>query len=212
MSTVGNRIKEAMTIRGLKQVDLVQRTGIGKSSICTYISGDYLPKQTNLYKIAKALSVDPAWLMGENVPMESIALPKKNLPANVLPIARKRIPLLGGIAAGQPIFAEEEHEAYVSVDENLQCDFALRVEGKSMEPGLHDGDIVFIRQQDDVDDGRIAAVLVDDSATLKRVTHIKGGLRLIGDNPSVFLPTDYLAKDYDNLRILGLAVAFHRKI
>ena len=63
-----------------------------------------------------------------------------------------------------------------------------------------------------MDDGRIAAVLVDDSATLKRVTHIKGGLRLIGDNPSVFLPTDYLAKDYDNLRILGIAVAFHRKI
>lgn len=188
---------------GVDQAYIVAKLGITASTVSDWVNGKKYPRVDAMQRLADLFGVRLSDLTD---------LPDISLPKGVLPIARKRIPLLGGIAAGQPIFAEEEHEAYVSVDENLQCDFALRVEGKSMEPGLHDGDIVFIRQQDDVDDGRIAAVLVDDSATLKRVTHIKGGLRLIGDNPSVFLPTDYLAKDYDNLRILGIAVAFHRKI
>ena len=204
---IGERIKLLRKARGLTLEQVGDAVGVGKSTVRKWEVGDIANmRRDKIASLARVLGVTPEYLMGWNDSSDS------SLPANVLPITRKRIPLLGGIAAGQPIFAEEEHEAYVSVDENLQCDFALRVEGKSMEPGLHDGDIVFIRQQDDVDDGRIAAVLVDDSATLKRVTHIKGGLRLIGDNPSVFLPTDYLAKDYDNLRILGIAVAFHRKI
>lgn len=70
MATIANRIKEAMAIRGMKQVDLVSLTGIGKSSISTYLSGEYEPKQRNIYKIAKALDVSEAWLMGEDVPME----------------------------------------------------------------------------------------------------------------------------------------------
>lgn len=70
MATIANRIKEAMTIRGMKQVDLVSLTGIGKSSISTYLSGEYELKQRNIYKIAKALDVSEAWLMGEDVPME----------------------------------------------------------------------------------------------------------------------------------------------
>lgn len=70
MATIANRIKEAMTIRGMKQVNLVSLTGIGKSSISTYLSGEYEPKQRNIYKIAKALDVSEAWLMGEDVPME----------------------------------------------------------------------------------------------------------------------------------------------
>lgn len=204
---IGERIKLLRKARGLTLEQVGDAVGVGKSTVRKWEVGDIANmRRDKIASLARVLGVTPEYLMGWNDNADS------GLPANVLPITRKRIPILGGIAAGQPIFAEEEHESYVSVDEDLQCDFALRVEGKSMEPGLHDGDIVFIRQQDDVDDGRIAAVLVDDSATLKRVTHIKGGLRLIGDNPSVFLPTDYLAKDYDNLRILGLAVAFHRKI
>jgi len=70
MSTISQRIKEALTLRNLKQADLVELTGIGKSSISTYISGAYEPKQKNIYKIAKALNVDESWLMGNDVPME----------------------------------------------------------------------------------------------------------------------------------------------
>ena len=72
MATIADRIKEAMTRRGIKQSDLVSMTGIGKSSISTYLSGEYEPKQRNIYKLAKALDVNEAWLMGENVIMDRI--------------------------------------------------------------------------------------------------------------------------------------------
>lgn len=70
MATIASRLKEAMSLRNMKQVDLVSLTGIGKSSISTYLSGEYEPKQKNIYKIAKALNVSEAWLMGEDVPMD----------------------------------------------------------------------------------------------------------------------------------------------
>lgn len=70
METVSNRIKQGLSIRNMKQADLVEKTKIGKSSISTYISGAYEPKQRNIYKIAKALDVNEAWLMGYDVPME----------------------------------------------------------------------------------------------------------------------------------------------
>lgn len=70
MDTISNRIKKALDLRNMKQIDLVDKTGIGKSSISTYISGEYEPKQKNIYKIAKALDVSESWLMGNDVPME----------------------------------------------------------------------------------------------------------------------------------------------
>lgn len=75
MNTIANRIKEALQIKNMKQIELVEKTGIGKSSISTYISGEYEPKQKNLYKIAKALDVDVSWLMGNDVPMNPEATP-----------------------------------------------------------------------------------------------------------------------------------------
>ncbi len=208
MGIVAERLSIAMKIRNLKQVDLVNKTGIGKSSICTYLAGDYLPKQTNLYKLSKALSVNPAWLMGEDVPMD-IAPAIASLPANLLPVKKVRVPLLGNVAAGEPILADQEYDTYVEANEDIRCDFALRVDGDSMEPTIRYGDLVFIRQQDDVDDGEIAAVLVDDSATLKHVYHIKDGLQLISDNPK-YRPMICTMPEYDTIRILGKAVAFKR--
>ena len=71
MKTTADRIKEAMEIRSMRQADIVEKTGISKGALSSYISGKYVPKQTNTYKIAKALNVDPSWLMGYDVPMES---------------------------------------------------------------------------------------------------------------------------------------------
>lgn len=70
MDSISSRIKAALEIRGMKQTDLVTKTGIGKSSISTYISGSYIPKQENIIKISKALNVNEAWLTGYDVPME----------------------------------------------------------------------------------------------------------------------------------------------
>ena len=70
MDSIANRMKIAMSNLNISQAELVKRTGIGKSSISTYLTGEYEPKQKNLYKIASALNVNEAWLMGLNVPME----------------------------------------------------------------------------------------------------------------------------------------------
>ncbi len=207
MSIVSERLRAAMRLRGAKQVDLVNRTGIGKSSISTYLSGDYAPKQGNIYKLAEALRVNPAWLMGQDAPMEANPLPHPDL----LPVRRKRIRVLGSIAAGQPIFADEERDAFVSVDDELECDFALRVRGDSMAPRLLEGDVVYFREQDDVEDGQIAAVIIDDSATLKHVYHLPHGIQLVSDNPK-YAPMIFDANNSSYAKILGLAIAYHRQL
>lgn len=73
MSVTSDRIKEAMSLRGVTQSELSEKTKIGKSSISTYLKGAYEPKQRNLYKIAQVLDVDPVWLMGGDVPMQQEA-------------------------------------------------------------------------------------------------------------------------------------------
>ena len=78
MNTIANRLKQALEMRNMKQADLVNMTGIGKSSISTYLSGDYEPKQKNLYRLAKALDVNEAWLMGYDVPMERTSDPSSS--------------------------------------------------------------------------------------------------------------------------------------
>lgn len=70
MATTAERLKEIIEIRNIKQVELMERTGISKGALSSYLSGRYIPKQENVYKLAKALGVNPAWLMGRDVPME----------------------------------------------------------------------------------------------------------------------------------------------
>ena len=211
MNIVAERLQEAMDARHMKQVDLVAKTGIGKSSISTYLAGEYLPKQTNLYKLAKALSVNPAWLLGEDVPMEEIP-PSKPLPSNLKRISEikpQRIRLIGEVAAGEPILAEEDYEAYIDVDTPIKADYALTVRGDSMEPTYLSGDVVYIRRQDDVDDGQIAVVLIDDSATLKHVYHEKNGVLLVSENPK-HPPKHKTFEECDCIRILGIVVGYTR--
>lgn len=211
MKIVAERLQLAMDKRNMKQVDLVEQTGIGKSSISTYLAGSYLPKQTNLYKLAKALSVNPAWLMGEDVPMEDMNS-SHHLPSNIKPISDikpQRIRLIGEVAAGEPILADEDYEAYIDVDTPIKADYALRVCGDSMEPTYLNGDVIYIRERPDVDDGQIAVVLVDDSATLKHVYHEKDGVTLVSDNPK-YPPMRKTFEEYDYIRILGIVVGYTR--
>lgn len=133
------------------------------------------------------------------------------LPSNIIPIRIEKVPLLGSIAAGEPILAQEEFDTYIEADADIRCNFALRVDGDSMAPTINYGDVVFIRKQDDVEEGQIAAVLIDDSATLKRVYYIPNGVHLLSDNPK-YPPMIFTLPDCDTIRILGRAVAFKRML
>lgn len=170
MPSIADRMRQAMDIRQMKQTDLVRKTGIGKSSISTYLSGDYEPKQKNIYKIAFALDVSEAWLMGYDVPMERQGNVGTAIPPGFEPLpAMSRIPIVGQIACGEPITAEENIEGYASAPERWRADFVLICRGRSMEPKIMNGDLVAIRSDVRVETGQIAAVRIGDEATLKKV-------------------------------------------
>lgn len=155
------------------------------------------------------MNVSESWLMGYDVPMERTSV---KYPDNILKIETKKFPTLGTIAAGKPIYAEENFESYVEAGANIQADFCLRVHGDSMiNARINDGDIVFIRKQPDVNDGEIAAVLIGDEATLKRVYKKKNEIILVAENPN-YAPMVYKNHELEEIRILGKAIAFQSNV
>lgn len=136
------------------------------------------------------------------------------LPDNVRPVKLKKFRMLGEIACGEPIWAEEDFETYIEASANIQADFCLTAKGDSMTGArIHDGDIVFIKEQPIVENGRIAAVIIDDEATLKRWYYYpeKKKLMLTPENPA-YEPLVYIGEELNQVRCLGLAVSFNSKI
>ncbi|HZK58076.1 MAG TPA: S24 family peptidase [Clostridia bacterium] len=201
------RLKEAMDIRNIRQVELVEKTKISKSAISQYLSGAFVPKQKNTYKIAEALNVDPVWLMGKDVSME-----RKDYSENLFPVKIKKVPLLGEIAAGEPIYVHEKYSTYMEVDEDLNVDFCLKIKGDSMIGArILNEDIVFIRRQPCVENGEIAAVIIDDEVTLKRFYKNDGLVMLRPENPR-HQPLMYTKENFKQVRILGKAIFFQSKL
>ena len=126
----------------------------------------------------------------------------------------ENVPILGAIAAGSPILAQENIDEYLYVDERFvggKNVFALKIKGESMiGAGILNGDYVLIRQQPKVDDGEIAAILLDDEATVKRVHCKKGLLRLISENPAI-KPIE-VKENEKRIQILGKVVGVMRKM
>jgi len=208
-STFAKRFQEALNIRDMKPIDVANKTGIGKNSISYYLSGIHKPKSEYLYLIAQVLDVSEAWLMGHDVPMERVT---NKYPDNILRIETRKFPLLGTIAAGEPVFADENFESYVEAGADIRADFCLKVQGDSMvNARICNGDIVFIKKQPDVNDGEIAAVLIDDEATLKRVYKKDSEIILIAENPS-YKPMVYKGEELNDIRILGKAIAFQSNV
>lgn len=131
------------------------------------------------------------------------------LPSNIIPMpAMRKVPLIGSIACGTPILADENREGAVDIPDHVHADFALRCKGSSMiNARIYDGDIVYIRQQEEVEHGEIAAVLIDDEATLKRVYLYDDHISLEAENPQ-YRPMVYWGDEMNKVRILGKAIAF----
>ncbi len=204
---IGSKIKAARKAAHMGQAELGEAIGIGKSSISEWESGKRSPDIDKVKDIAKVLNVTPTYLMGwkeEDVPDQ------RPLPAGLLPIEKRRIPILGPIAAGTPLTAEREYDNYISIaGDSHHADAALRIEGDSMTPRYLDGDLVLIRLQDDVDNGQIAAVCIDDCITLKRLYHMPHGVQLVSENPK-YAPMMFDASNSDSIHVMGLAVGYVR--
>lgn len=207
--TIGEKIKIARIKKGLSQDDIAKAINSTRQAVYKYENGivTNIPMD-KLQSIAFVLEVSPAYLMGwEN---DDAA----NLPNNVHPITTKRFPMLGKIACGEPLFANEDHETYIDASSDIQADFCLTAKGDSMIGArIHDGDVVFIRSQSIVENGQIAAVIIDDEATLKRWYYYpeKGKLVLNPENPA-YEPLVYVGEELNTVRCLGLAVCFMSKL
>ena len=207
MATTGERIKSARKACGMTQAELAEKIGVKFSAIHKYENGLVVNlKRDTIAALAKALDVSPAWLM-------CMDDDPSTLPANILPLPKmKKIPLVGEIACGTPILAEQNVEAFLSMPEGVNADFCLRCKGDSMiNARIFDGDIVYIRQQETVEHGEIAAVLIDNEATLKRVYIHDDRIVLEAENPQ-YRPRSYWGEDMNNVRILGKAVAFTSEV
>ena len=210
--TFGERIYKIRTEKGLTQDELSTAVGYkSRSTIAKIESGERDASQTMIVALAKALGTTPSYLMGWEDENElddlSILMEKYD---NIRPIKLKRFPLLGEIACGQPIFADEDRESYIMADMDIKADFCLRAKGDSMiNARIYDGDVVFIREMPMVDNGDIAAVIIDDEATLKKVYYYpdKGKLVLYPENPD-YEPFIYVGEELNTIRILGKAVYF----
>lgn len=189
-SDFASRLSQALEARGMKAADLSKKTKVAEGTISCYINGRYEAKQNRVQVFAEALNVNPAWLMGYDVPMEtesrhSVAPASRPIPPGFEPMPKmKKVPLIGAIACGDPITATENREGEIDVPEDIRCDFALRCKGNSMiGAGIHDGDAVYIHIQPEVENGQIAAVRIGDEATLKRVYLHTDYIELRPENP-----------------------------
>lgn len=211
MESISTRIQKAMDLRGLRQADLVDRTGINKGALSSYISGRYKPKQNNIYLLAKALDVNVEWLMGVDVDVthfSEVSRPKKSA---------ARIPVLGRVAAGIPINAVEEIIDWEEIpSEMAESDeyFGLRIKGDSMSPRIMDGDTVIVRRQDDADTGDVVIAIVNgNDGVCKKLRKTDSGIMLISLNPA-YDPMVFDQTDIDTIpvNIIGRVVELRGKM
>lgn len=201
---------------GLSMQAMADLCGLSKQYISVLEKGvnpntkkEFVPSIETIKKISDGTRINLTTLIGMLDPDQQIGINTPNpIPNfdNIIPIRKRSFPVIGTIAAGTPIDAEQNIETYVPEDEDLDADYALRVKGDSMiGDGIVDGDIVFIRQQPEVENGEIAAVYVDGGATLKRVYKVNDTVELWPANPS-YRPMVFTANNCEEFKILGKAV------
>ena len=214
--TIAQRIRNRRKEIGITADELGNRVGVSRATVFRWENGSIEKLDVNkMVPIAEALHTNVRYLLGwsEDKSQEH-GNDNRIIPNNVsqLPPFRS-IPVIGPVACGEPILAEENITSYVDVPSFAKADFALECKGDSMVGArILDGDLVCIRQQDDVNDGQIAAVLIDDEATLKRVYHNSDGtITLVAEN-SKYPPRTIGADPCENIRIVGLASYFISKV
>ena len=203
--TIGDRIKQRRLEIGLTVDQLAAKIGKNRATVYRYESSDIEKFPIDvLSPLADALRTTPAYLMGWD---ETPIAPQ--LPSNIIPMPdMKKVPLIGSIACGSPILAEEHIEDIIDLPGHIRADFALTCKGDSMiNARIFDGDIVYVRQQDTVENGEIAAVLIDGEATLKRFKKLPDRIILEPENP-LYDPLVYRGEEMNSVHILGKAVAF----
>lgn len=206
VSILNERLKERRLAAGKTLLEAAEYIGVKEATMQRYESGSIKNvKHETICALAEFFHCSPQYLMGWDDCLEDLPLYK---------IQTQSLPILGNIACGEPVFADENHDIFVKVGDHIRADFCLIAKGDSMIGArIHDGDIVFIRKQPLVENGEIAAVLIDNEATLKCVHYDRDSnlLSLFPENPN-YKTMHFSGDDLNRIRILGKAVAFQGKI
>ena len=203
---------ELLEEKNCRNIDVSKATGIPPSTFSDWKKGKSSPKLDKLKKIADYFNVQVEYLTGESEYKirEDMLLERYGLQ----PVDTHKIPLLGSVACGEPIFASEDRELYVEVGTDIKADYCLTAKGDSMiNARINDGDIVFIQRTDSINNGEIGVVLIDNDVTLKRIYYYPNDNKLIlqAEN-SKYEPMVYLNNELDKIRIIGKAIAFQSDI
>jgi repressor LexA len=202
---IGTNILRLLNQADMSQRELAERLGVSSGAVSSWCSGHKAPRVDKVDAMAELFGVERTDFYQE----PESRRPAVEIPPGFEPLPpMRKVPLVGTIACGQPITAEENIEGYVDVPERFHCDFSLRCHGDSMiDVGIADGDIVYIRCQREVENGQIAAVRIGDEATLKRVYWDGSTLTLIPENRS-FPPMVFSGQELEQVCIEGRAVGF----
>ena len=197
-------LKKYMDLYDKSRRQICDELGFNYYTFSDWVNAKKYPRMDKVELLAEYFGIKKSDLIEEKNGFSPLDIP------GIIPLPKTyTVPLLGEIACGDPILAEQNITDQIPVPEHIKgADFALTCRGDSMiNARIHDGDIVYIRQQPDVDDGDIAAVLIDNEATLKRVYKMPGRLQLRAENPA-YPPINVEGDDLENVRILGKAIAF----
>jgi len=201
-------IQRYLEEKDFTQRELAEFVGVSNTTVNNWVNGYSMPRMNKVDLICSFFGISRSDLLEDRPPT------LYDTYDNIIPIKTKKIPLLGEIACGVPIYADEDRESYVEVGTEIRADFALKAKGNSMTGAfIRDGDVVFIRKQQTVDEGDIAAVIIDDEATLKRVYFHKdiNAVELRAEN-AAYKSLIYAGPELDQLHILGKAIAFQSDV
>lgn len=207
--TVQDKLIALRREHDLTQKELGKIAGVSGAAVSAWELGDRSPKIKPLRDICSHFGIDINSFIDESSDTYQMVLPPNMYPLEPM----EKIPLIGEIACGTPILAEQNITDYVDLPGHIHADFALTCKGDSMiYAGIKDGDIVYIRQQEEVENGQIAAVRVgDEEATLKRFYFDGEMLQLVPEN-SRYRPLVFTGTDINQVHVIGLAVAYTRVI
>lgn len=213
MSNLGNKqiiaknIKKLMEVNNVSQTDICNALNFKPSTFSDWVNAKTYPRIDKIEMLANYFGVEKSDLIEDSSAINTQF-------DNIYKINKIKLPMLGTIACGEPIFTDEDRESYVMVGTEIRADFCLKCQGDSMiNARIHDGDIVFIRKQDIVDNGEIAAVIIDDEATLKRFYYYKEqNMVILRPENSKYKDIILTGEQLERVKVLGKAVAFQSDV
>lgn len=210
VAELSSRLSEILSTK-MTATQLADIIGMSKQTISAYTTGARSPKRPAINAMADVLGVNPLWLMGYDVPKYENTS-SETVPPGFLPLPEtESLPVVGQVACGTPILAEQNITEYVDVPKAAHANFVLKCKGDSMAPRIQDGDLVYVRKQPMVENGELAAVRIGEEATLKRVYLSPGQMILQAENPA-YAPMVYTGPQLEDVAIEGKIVGIWRVV